>query len=124
MSQEIENDASRFVASAKGKEKPVNDSPEVMLLVNDEDRVAIITHDAAKLTLTKVKYSKTTSQLLLFSKEEPDGHLWPEIIEAEIAEKLEQNDEVVYANIESDTGKIIQEAILPLIILPCDPSEV
>lgn len=114
--------SSRFVPTQSAEKIPTNDRPEVMLMVNDENKVAIITHDAEKLTLDKVKFSKATSQILIFSKEEPDGHLWPEIIEPEIAETLEANDEIIYANIASDTGKIIQEAILPLIILPCEPS--
>jgi len=95
-----------------------SDQPaEVLMLINDESKVCIVTHDGGVENFTSIGYTPATEQLIVYSEEHPCGELLDYAIDTKLKQFVADAEEILYVNIDSDKGKVIQENWLPLKIV-------
>jgi len=102
----------------ESKDDSLNDfDKEVVFFINDEEKVAIITHDFPLLNLHNIAFHESGNKILIFSEEQPDGHLCQEPLSEQLIGFVKQAEEALYVNINSKTHDIIQEEYIPLKII-------
>ena len=105
---------SKFTNRLKETEANEHIPKEMVLLVNDDRKIAITTHDSDHINPTKMRYIQFTHQLCLHSKEEPCGTLLPNPVDKKLIELVMSCDKILYVNINGKTGDITKECWIPL----------
>lgn len=82
---------------------------ELVLLVNDDEEIALMTHDAPSLTLKNVVFYENNKQFMIFSVQNPDGHLCKEPVDQRLVDLIKRSEKVLYVNMNSKTNDILQE---------------
>lgn len=106
-----------FEKSVSVKVGATDQAKEVILFVNDEQKLCIATHDEPLVNIESIAYIVHLEMFCIYSSDKPDGGLYKNQVDERLVPYILGATSILYVNFKSGTKEIQQEQWVPLKIM-------